>query len=77
MDSPRKSLCLTGIGKLLSEGSFDLLTHIQLLLDPVDILALRFVSVSTTHFVQTLCSQRCFFRHVNTFLVPVGRGLCG
>ena len=75
MDSPGKSL--TGVGKLLAEGPFELVTHIQLFLDPVDILALRFVSVSTTHFVQKLCSECCFSRHVNIFLASLGRGLCG
>ena len=45
MKSPGKSSFLTGVGKLLSEGPFELLTYIQLFLDPVDILDLRFVSV--------------------------------
>lgn len=75
MDSPGKSL--TGVGKLLAEGPLELVTHIQLFLDPVDILALRFVSVSTTHFVQKLVPSVVFFSHANIFLALLGRGLCG
>ncbi|EDR02542.1 uncharacterized protein LACBIDRAFT_309499 [Laccaria bicolor S238N-H82] len=41
-DMDGKSSFLTGVGKLLAEGPFELLTHIQLFLNPVDILALRF-----------------------------------
>jgi len=51
MDSPGKSSFLTG--KLLSEGSFELLTYIQLFLDPV---------ISMTPFMQKLCSKCCFFQ---------------
>jgi hypothetical protein len=39
-----ESLTLTSVGKILFNGSLDLLIHIQLFLDPVDILALRSVS---------------------------------
>ncbi|EDR02541.1 uncharacterized protein LACBIDRAFT_295431 [Laccaria bicolor S238N-H82] len=42
MDSPGKFSSMTGVGKLLAEGPFELLTLIQLFLDPIDILALRF-----------------------------------
>ena len=45
MNSPGKISFLTSVAKLLSEGPLELLTYIQLFLDPVDILALRFVSV--------------------------------
>lgn len=41
LDLSSESLILTGVGKLLLKGSLDLLIHIQLFLDPVDILALR------------------------------------
>ena len=48
MNSPGKSSFFTGVGKLLSEGPLacsSLTMYIQLFLDPVDILALQFVSV--------------------------------
>ena len=78
MDSPGKSSFLTGVGKLLAEGPFELLSHIQLFLDPVDILVLRFVKcLMINSFRAKACSKCCFFRHANIFLELLGRGLCG
>ena len=79
MDSPGKSSFLTGVGKLLAEGPFELLTHIQLFLDPVDIsstcLAVRECFMINS-FRAKACSKCCFFRHANIFLELLSRGLC-
>lgn len=55
LDLSSESLTLTGVGKLLLKGSLDLLIHIQLFLDPVDILALRHVNTFGTRLDRGLC----------------------
>ena len=76
MNSPGKSSFFTGVGKLLSEGPSltSNCSWIQSTYDPrlavCESLSLRLISCKSC-FLSVV-----FFRHVKTFLMPLGHGLC-